>query len=124
MSTASVAPSARTPQVSEMLAEHPRSRLVEALNNPVRFSIVAALAPVDRLAFRDLRDALGLTDSALSKQISALEEAGLVTVNKSFIAKKPITHLSLPAEGLAAWEQHLAALREIAAGLPTPAAGE
>ena len=27
-------------------SEHPRTRLVEALNNPVRFSIVAALAPV------------------------------------------------------------------------------
>ncbi len=100
------------------IAEHPRTRLVESLNNPVRFSIVAALAPVDRLAFRDLRDALGLTDSALSKQISALEQAGLVKVSKSFIAKKPITHVSLPTEGVAAWEQHLAALREIAAGLP------
>ena len=100
------------------IVEHPRTRLVEQLNNPVRFSIVAALAPVDRLAFRDLRDALGLTDSALSKQISALEEAGLVKVSKSFVGKKPITHVSLPAAGLAAWEQHLAALRDIAAGLP------
>lgn len=98
--------------------EHPRARLVEALNNPVRFSIVAALAPVDRLAFKDLRDGLGLTDSALSKQISALEEAGLVSVSKSFVAKRPITHVSLPGAGLAAWEQHLAALRDIAAGLP------
>lgn len=100
------------------IVEHPRTRLVEQLNNPVRFSIVAALAPVDRLAFRDLRDALGLTDSALSKQISALEEAGLVKVSKSFVGKKPITHVALPAAGLAAWEQHLAALRAIAAGLP------
>lgn len=100
------------------IAEHPRTRLVETLNNPVRFSIVAALAPVDRLAFRDLRDALGVTDSALSKQISLLEEAGLVTVSKSFIGKRPITHVALPAPGLAAWEQHLTALRDIAAGLP------
>lgn len=101
-------------------SEHPRTRLVEALNNPVRFSIVAALAPVDPLSFRHLRDALGLTDSALSKQISALEQAGLVTVNKSFVAKKPITHVTLSSQGELAWEQHLAALRDIAAGLPGP----
>ena len=100
------------------VTDHPRSRLVEPLNNPVRFSVVAALAPVDRLSFRELRDALGLTDSALSKQISSLEEAGLVTVSKSFVGKKPITHVALPKEGLAAWEQHLAALRQIAEGLP------
>ena len=99
-------------------SEHPRTRLVEALNNPVRFSIVAALAPVDPVSFRQLRDALGVTDSALSKQIAALEDAGLVTVKKSFIAKKPITHVTLSPEGITAWEQPLAALRDITAGLP------
>lgn len=97
-------------------AEHPRTRLVDELNQPVRFSIVAALALVETHTFRDLRDALGVSDSALSKQISSLEAAGMVQVTKYFVGKRPTTRLSLTKEGLAAWERHLGALREIAEG--------
>jgi DNA-binding MarR family transcriptional regulator len=99
-----------------MTDPHPRLRLSEVLHQPVRFSIAAALAAADQLDFKDLRDAVQVTDSALSKQISTLEEAGYVGVKKGFVGKRPRTTLSLTAAGRTAWAEHLATLREIAAG--------
>lgn len=95
---------------------HPRFALESVLAHPVRFSIVAALAAVERMAFGDLRDDLQVSDSVLSKQISELESAGLVAATKSFEGKRPRTTLALTKDGLSRWHRHLAALRAIAAG--------
>ena len=98
------------------IEQHPRHRLDELLQNPVRFSIVAALDRASTLSFKEVRDAVEITDSALSKQISTLEAAGFVKVSKGFVGKRPRTSLALTPEGRAAWTSHLAVLREIAAG--------
>ncbi|WP_440708858.1 winged helix-turn-helix domain-containing protein [Herbiconiux sp. YIM B11900] len=96
---------------------HPRHRLDDLLQNPVRFSIMAALDRAATLSFKEVRDAVEITDSALSKQVSALETAGYLAVGKSFAGKMPRTSLTLTREGRAAWRGHLATLREIAGGL-------
>lgn len=95
---------------------HPRSRLDEVIHAPVRFSIVAALAAVDRAEFRFMRDALEITDSALSKQISVLENAGYVRVHKVAVGRRTRTSLSLAPEGRTAFKNHVRALHEIANG--------
>ena len=97
-----------------MAASHPRHRLDELLQNPVRFSIVAALDRAGTLSFKEVRDAIEVTDSALSKQVSSLEAAGYLSVGKSFAGKMPRTSLTLTTQGRAAWRSHLATLREIA----------
>ncbi|RFA09092.1 ArsR family transcriptional regulator [Subtercola boreus] len=99
--------------------QHPRHRLNDVLHNPVRFSIIAALDRAGTLGFREVRDAVEITDSALSKQVSLLEAAGYVSVGKSFVGKMPRTSLTLTRPGRTAWQTHLAALREIA-GDATP----
>lgn len=96
--------------------EHPRFRLESELAHPVRFSIVAALAAVESMAFGDLRDELEVSDSVLSKQIAELERTGFVKVAKGFVGKRPRTTLSLTRDGLARWRGHLDSLRQIAAG--------
>ena len=95
---------------------HPRFDLAPELAHHVRFSIVAALAAVENLAFADLRDAVEVSDSVLSKQISELEKAGFVQVSKGFMGKRPRTTLSLTKDGLRRWRDHVEALRQIAAG--------
>ncbi|MDT9683913.1 transcriptional regulator [Streptomyces sp. TRM76323] len=95
---------------------HPRKSLDNLIHAPVRFSIAAALASVDEADFRTLRDAIEITDSALSKQISLLEEAGYVKVRKGFVGKRTRTWLSLSSEGRTALTRHVAALQEIASG--------
>ncbi|WP_235481070.1 winged helix-turn-helix domain-containing protein [Frondihabitans sp. Leaf304] len=93
---------------------HPRHRLFDVLQNPIRFSIAAALDKAEKLSFREVRDAIEVTDSALSKQVALLEQAGYLKVQKGFVGKMPRTTLALSAEGRTAWKAHLAALRDIA----------
>jgi DNA-binding MarR family transcriptional regulator len=100
--------------------KHPRKSLDTLIHAPVRFSIVAALASVDEADFKTLRDTIEVTDSALSKQITLLEQAGYVTVRKAFVGKRARTWLSLTGAGRAAFARHLAALRDIAAWEPEP----
>lgn len=95
---------------------HPRHRLSDVLSNPVRFSIVAALDRAEKLSFREVRDAVEITDSVLSKQVAVLESAGLVSAQKGFIGKTPRTTLVLTRVGRSTWRAHLDALRTIADG--------
>nr|WP_227014884.1 transcriptional regulator [Nocardiopsis sinuspersici] len=90
--------------------------LDEVIHSPVRFSVVAALAAVDRAEFRFVRDTVEVTDSALSKQVTVLENAGYVRVHKVAVGRRTRTSLSLTREGRAAFERHVRALRDIASG--------
>ncbi|WP_327734938.1 transcriptional regulator [Streptomyces nojiriensis] len=95
---------------------HPRHDLAPLLNAPVRLSVVAALAPLDRADFGFVRDLVEVSDSVLSKQVATLEEAGWVEVHKGRVGRRTRTWLSLTAEGRAVYQRHLAALRAIALG--------
>lgn len=108
-----------TPEVSEGggPGPHPRHGLAPLLASAVRLSIVAALAAVEKAEFAYIRDLVEITDSALSKQVSRLEEAGWVTVEKGQVGRRPRTWLCLTEEGLAAYRRHVAALTAIAGPL-------
>ena len=54
----------------------------EIIHPSTRLSIVALLASTDWADFSFVRDRLGLSDSALSKQFSVLEDAGYVTIER------------------------------------------
>jgi DNA-binding MarR family transcriptional regulator len=94
-------------------APHPRSRLDELIHVPVRLSIVAALAGVDRMEFPYLRDLVEISDSLLSKHIGVLESAGYVEVAKGYLGKRPRTWLSLTETGRGAFRVYLEVLDEI-----------
>jgi DNA-binding MarR family transcriptional regulator len=93
--------------------EHPRFQLNEAIHQPVRLSILSALAHADKVDFTFLRDYLGLKDSNLSQHLTALESLGYITSEKVFEGKRPKTWLSLTAEGRAAFEEYVSVLRQI-----------
>lgn len=93
---------------------HPRHRLDDLLNSPVRFSIIATLSGAENAEFSFVRDSIEVSDSVLSKQVSTLETAGYVRVKKGYVGKRPRTWLSLTTPGRVAFERHLDALREIA----------
>jgi DNA-binding MarR family transcriptional regulator len=76
---------------------------------------VSLLAASQWAEFKFIRDSAGLSDSALSKQLSALEHAGYVEIHKSFAGKRPRTSVRLTPAGRTAFEQHVAALQEMVA---------
>jgi DNA-binding transcriptional ArsR family regulator len=87
----------------------------ELIHAPTRLSIVSLLAATEWADFKFIRDSVGLSDSALSKQLTTLEEAGYVEIRKGFVGKRPRTSAQLNSVGRAAFERHVAALQEIVA---------
>ena len=87
----------------------------ELIHAPTRLSIVSLLAATEWADFKFIRDSIGLSDSALSKQLMTLEDAGYVEIRKSFVGKRPRTSARLTSVGWAAFDQHVVALQEIVA---------
>jgi DNA-binding MarR family transcriptional regulator len=86
------------------------------IHAPARLRIMStlmALAPQSQVDFRALGKALDLTDGNLGAHLQTLEEAGYIKVEKSFVDRKPRTHLSVTSKGRARFEDHVAALRAI-----------
>ncbi len=89
------------------------SRFDELIHAPTRLSIVSLLAAVEWADFKFIRDEVRLSDSALSKQLTTLEEAAYVEIRKAFVGKRPRTSARLSKAGRAAFDLHVAALQEI-----------
>ncbi|MGK5682915.1 winged helix-turn-helix domain-containing protein [Actinoplanes sp. URMC 104] len=88
-------------------------RFDELIHSPTRLSLVSLLAATEWAEFKYLRDEAGLSDSALSKQLTTLEEAGYVDIRKSFVGKRARTSVRLSPLGRQAFASHVAALQEI-----------
>ena len=88
-------------------------RFDDLIHAPTRLAIVSLLAASEAADFKFIRDSIALSDSALSKQLTTLEEAGYVQIRKSFVGKRPRTSARLTTVGRAAFEQHVAALQAI-----------
>lgn len=91
----------------------PTARFDELIHSPTRLSIVSLLAASGWAEFKFIRDTIGLSDSALSKQLSVLEEVGYVKIRKAFVGKRPRTWAKLTANGRNAFESHVLRLQEI-----------
>jgi len=101
------------------------ARFDELIHSPTRLAIVAMLAAAEWASFAVIRDGLGVSDSALSKQLALLENAGYVEIRKSFVGKRPRTTARLTPAGRAAFAGHVAALEELLArsGVPLSSTG-
>ncbi|WP_430787341.1 winged helix-turn-helix domain-containing protein [Actinoplanes sp. G11-F43] len=87
----------------------------DLIHAPTRLSLVSLLAATEWADFKFLRDSLAMSDSALSKQLTTLEEAGYLEIRKSFVAKRPRTSARLTTRGHEAFAGHVAALQQIVA---------
>lgn len=88
-------------------------RFDELIHQSTRLSIMSMLAASDWAEFSFVRDALGLSDSALSKHFTALEEAGYIVLDRVLESGRRRVRVRLTREGVQAFNGHVAALREI-----------
>ena len=89
------------------------ARFDDLIHAPTRLAIVSLLAAAEWADFKFIRDEVGLSDSALSKQLTTLEEAGYVEIRKAFVGKRPRTSARLSKAGRAAFGMHVQALQQI-----------
>lgn len=79
------------------------------IHEPARLAILTMLSSVAAADFVFLQRSTGLTQGNLSSHLTKLEEAGLVRIEKSFVAKRPNTSVALTPVGkdriAAHWDQ-------------------
>ncbi len=69
--------------------------------------------------FSDLRrDNPTISHKMLTLELRKLEDAGYVTVDKTFQGRSPITYLTLSSTGRRAFEDYTAQLRSLLGGTP------
>ncbi len=92
----------------------PERRLAPLLLDPTRLRLVATLAAAGEVEFGFVRDRVGLSDSALSKQLRTLGEADIVASRRERTGARRRVWLRLTPHGRVLLATHAEALREIA----------
>jgi DNA-binding MarR family transcriptional regulator len=77
---------------------------------------IMALPAGERTDFVGLKDVAKLTDGNLSSHLSTLEQAGYISINKSFEGKKPKTFISITSKGRDAFSSYVEELENILKG--------
>ena len=91
----------------------PFLQLDRVIHEKGRLAIMSMLAASPELAFTELRDALNMTDGNLTTHIRTLQEAGYVSVSKSYANNRPLTTCSLTAAGKKAFSSYIDLLEQI-----------
>jgi DNA-binding MarR family transcriptional regulator len=91
------------------------SELDRVIHEPSRLLLVALLSSVESADFLFLLKESRLTKGNLSVHLTRLEEAGYLTVKKSFHGKIPHTEFRLTPKGRAAFEEYRKSMGSILA---------
>ncbi|MDR2683443.1 MAG: transcriptional regulator [Dysgonamonadaceae bacterium] len=81
------------------------------LHSQLRLAVMSLLIGVEEADFAFLKEKTGATSGNLSVQIDKLNEAGYLSVTKTFKGKMPCTTCKITEKGVAAFEQYVKALQ-------------
>jgi DNA-binding MarR family transcriptional regulator len=93
--------------------KNPFDQLDKVLEHRVRLQIMSVLVSNQSYDFNSLKELLGVTDGNLASHIKALEREKYISINKSFVDKKPNTKYKLTDKGRQAFKKHLDALEAV-----------
>ena len=88
-------------------------KIDDVIHGRLRLGVMAYLANAEVADFNELKAALEVTQGNLSVQLRKLEEAGYVTIEKSFLGRKPRTQVRLAAAGRKAFAAYLEAIAKL-----------
>jgi DNA-binding transcriptional ArsR family regulator len=92
------------------------SSLDRVIHEPARLMIMTILFAVEEADFVYLQRECGLTQGNLSSHLSKLEEAGYLTITKTFKGKYPLTICKLTKLGREAFETYSVKMRFVTEG--------
>ena len=76
-------------------------------------AIMSLLAANTELSFTEMKQTLGMTDGNLSVHLRTLQEAGYISISKTFQDRRPLTTCSLTAGGRKAFASYIDLLEQI-----------
>lgn len=85
----------------------------DVIHSRIRTAIMAVLVSVEEAEFKYLKGKINATDGNLSVHIKKLEDAGYLSVKKSFINRKPVSKYRITAKGRKAFENYIKILESI-----------
>ena len=88
-------------------------QLDRVIHEKGRLAIMSMLAAAAELSFTEMRDSLKMTDGNLTTHIRTLQEAGYISVTKSFQNNRPLTTCSLTGAGKKAFTSYINLLEKI-----------
>jgi DNA-binding MarR family transcriptional regulator len=93
-------------------------KIDEVIHGRLRLGIMAYLANAEVADFNELKAALEATQGNLSVHLRKLEDAGYVKIEKSFLARKPLTRARLTPSGRKAFSAYLATIGRLLGEAP------
>ncbi len=91
-------------------------QLNDIIHSRIRLAIMSVLVAVDEAEFNFLKEKVKTTDGNLSVHLRKLEDAGYVSVKKSFVGRKPVSTYKLTAKGRKAFEAYVENLEKLIKG--------
>jgi DNA-binding MarR family transcriptional regulator len=91
----------------------PFLNLDRVIHEKGRLGIMSLLAASPELSFTELRDSLGMTDGNVTTHIRTLQEAGYVSVAKTYERNRPLTTCSMTVAGKKAFTAYINLLEQI-----------
>jgi len=88
------------------------NKLDPLLHSELRLAVMSLLISLTKADFTYLKEQTKATSGNLSVQITNLEQAGYITVEKSFKGKMPQTICTITKKGIEAFEQYVDDLKE------------
>ena len=89
------------------------AKIDDVIHGRLRLGIMAYLADAEVADFNELKAALQATQGNLSIHLRKLEDAGYIKIEKSFLARKPLTRARMTAAGRKAFATYLAAIAKL-----------
>lgn len=88
-------------------------KLDDVIHGRVRLGVMAYLADAEAADFTELKNLLDVTQGNLSVHLRKLEEAGYVSIDKSFLDRKPLTRVRMTDAGRTAFAAYLEAIGKL-----------
>ena len=91
----------------------PFLQLDRVIHEKGRLAIMSMLAASPELSFTEMRDTLSMTDGNITTHLRTLQEAGYLSITKSFQNNRPLTTCALTAAGKKAFAGYINLLEQI-----------
>ncbi len=82
------------------------------LHSQLRLAITSLLISVESAEFIFIKEKTNSTAGNLSVQLDKLQEAGYISIEKSFRGKKPVTTCKITRKGIKAFEEYVNNLKQ------------
>ena len=96
-----------------MSERNPIPELNPIVHGQLRLAVLSLLSAVDQADFKWLREKTRATDGNLGANLAKLEQAGYVSVKKSFVQRKPNSLYRMTPSGRKALTDYVKALRTL-----------